>query len=702
MEFLAPLMLLGTVGAAVPIAIHLYGRRRAPVRRFGAIDFLLGTRERVARRLRIRELLLLAVRVAACLAIPLALAKPFVSCAARGPVIERGPQAVVLLVDNSYAMAYRIGGETLLSRAKARAREVLHALGPEADVAVVFAAEGTEPPVELSRDHLRLADQIDDAPLVHRPADVPRAIRASAALLAGSPHIARRIYVFSSLTAGGFPGGEALEGPLPELHYIDVTGGVALPNLAVVAAQAERDPDVGARGVRVTAELANYGPEPVRERSVTLFVGGRPVARGLVSIEPGQTVTKRFSAALPAEGRGADVVVEIDDEGLDLDDRRYLHVELRREVRVLVVDGDPRAVRHEDETFYLETALRPGDRADSALSVTTSTVDDLPRRRLADYDVVFLCNVKPLEPARVAELEAWVRAGGGLFVSVGDHVEPDAYNRIMGPLLPQELRSVKDTAPGVADAAERRRRGERLGRYEARHSIFEVFSSRGDAIRQASFWRFFLVGPTTTVEKRRTLARFESGAPALVEASLGRGRVLLFLSSIDRDWNDLPIYSGYLPLVQQATRYLARAITRETQADRVVGRVHEIGVAPEYRRLEVTSPSGRRTVFEGARLIGRHTVTFTATDEPGVYHVAAAGEEGVLRPRPALQFVVNLDPRGSDTRRVAPERLPAGGSAATDAVAAARAPRRRVELWHGLAAALLVFLFGEALLVRRR
>ena len=89
------------------------------------------------------------MRVGACAAIPLALAKPFVSCAARGPTIARGPQAVALVIDNSFVMAYRLGGETLFGRAKARAKGVLEALGHEADVAVVFAAEGAEPPVDL-------------------------------------------------------------------------------------------------------------------------------------------------------------------------------------------------------------------------------------------------------------------------------------------------------------------------------------------------------------------------------------------------------------------------------------------------------------------------------------------------------------------------------------------------------------------------
>ena len=101
MDFLAPLMLIGLAGAAVPVIIHLIGRRRAPVRKFAAMDFLLGTKRRVARPLRLREFLLLALRVRACPALPLVIAKPFVSCARSGPAVARGPQAVVLVIDST-------------------------------------------------------------------------------------------------------------------------------------------------------------------------------------------------------------------------------------------------------------------------------------------------------------------------------------------------------------------------------------------------------------------------------------------------------------------------------------------------------------------------------------------------------------------------------------------------------------------------
>ncbi|MBT8495218.1 MAG: BatA domain-containing protein, partial [Deltaproteobacteria bacterium] len=162
MSFLAPFMLIALVAVAAPIWIHLFGAKRARRVDFAAVDFLLGTDRKVSRSLRLRELLLLIARIALFLVVPLLVAKPFASCSASGPSVERGPQGAILIIDNGFASRYRIGDETLLDRARIQARRILDELGPEADVQVLFTVDDDSPD-GLSRDHLRLRDRIADA-----------------------------------------------------------------------------------------------------------------------------------------------------------------------------------------------------------------------------------------------------------------------------------------------------------------------------------------------------------------------------------------------------------------------------------------------------------------------------------------------------------------------------------------------------------
>jgi hypothetical protein len=117
-------------------------------------------------------------------------------------------------------------------------------------------------------------------------------------------------------------------------------------------------------------------------------------------------------------------------------------------------------------------------------------------------------------------------------------------------------------------------------------------------------------------------------------------------------------------------------------------------------RLEVRPPDGGRpTVFEGERIAGRSTVRFLGADRPGIYRVLGTDAKGDQRELEELAFAVNLDPRGSDLTPAPPTALPASG---TSAGAAEGAGEHQDELWHAVAAGLLLLLLLESVLVLRR
>jgi hypothetical protein len=126
---------------------------------------------------------------------------------------------------------------------------------------------------------------------------------------------------------------------------------------------------------------------------------------------------------------------------------------------------------------------------------------------------------------------------------------------------------------------------------------------------------------TTEVTSRRVLARYDNGTAALVEADAGKGRLLLFTSSIDRDWDDLPIHPGFVALVQQTVRHLARVSPQGRPRELVVGQQLLLDVAADTVRLEVDRPGGHRAVIEGEALAERRQVRFARTDQPGFYRV---------------------------------------------------------------------------------
>jgi hypothetical protein len=707
MGFLAPLMLVGALGVAVPIAIHLIGRRRARIVKFAALDFLMATKRKTARRLQLRERLLLLVRALVCGVIAIALAKPFTSCDRKGPMVTRGPQAAVIVIDDSFSSGYLVDGKPWLRTAIGEARRVMIQLGPEAEIAIVRTSEGADHPGELTRDHVRVRDQLMALEPSSRPADTTRALSRAAQLLAASSHSRKTVFLFSLLSKNSFHSDEAPWGKDgPQLQTIDLRPD-KIANLAITALRVDPDPGAGSRGMAFDAEVGNFS-ETAATVELQLAIADRVVARGSLQVGPGEKKVKRFLATLPAGTRATDAYVSLSGDALAIDDRRWVHASLRDDVRVLLVDGDPRTVRHDDELFYLQAALRPGDRDDSGTTVRVITPDELsgidPKTRgknapaidIADFDVVVLANVPALPPERVAVLADWVQHGGGIFIAPGDRVDGDAYARTMLPLMPQSLLDPVDVTWG-APAEERDSRALHLVKWEVDHPIFAPFAKDAPLLADAKFFKIALLGPTTATADRNVLARFTNGAAALVEASIGAGRTMLFTSTLDADWNDLPMHPGFLALMQQSVRHLARKHAVGGEADHVVGSSVVLPTG-DLRRLEIRGPPGLGAVFEGDRIAGRSSVRFARTERPGVYRVVGTDQTGATHDRDELAFVVNVDPRGSDLSpapaNAIPESGTGGGSTPTDT-------KRRVELWHALAALILLLLLTEGLLVQR-
>ena len=735
MHLLSPIYAAFLFLGILPILIHLHGRRRAQVRKLPTLLLLRASSRRVAQRTRLRHVLLLLLRVLLLVAIPFLLARPFAETDSDLPVQVSQTQRAVLIFDDSLSMTYKpgpdqkLGSAMLLERGRKLATRIVDALPQGAEAALILGSRGGDAPVgELTSDRTRLYSAISALRPTYRPTDLQSAFKRATQILSTQRGTLRRIYVISDSSAHALDA--SLHAPAEtEVSLVDVRDGQPLPNCAVTDLRAEPAASMGPRAIRVMAELSNFGAEPVKELQVTLLVDGQAVAKGLVDLSPRGQAVKRFIHILPPEkeSRSAQsppesqttqsgglhhLAVRIAPDALEADNERHLRVDVQAVLRVLLLDGDPRNLRRDDEAYYVETALRPGERDDSPLQLTTRTIDE-GLGTLADFDAVVLLNAKAQELSRRGierGLLDYVQRGGGLLIGLGDNVEVDAYNRVLAELLPQPLAVVKTAgalpASGSGEVeSSTQGPGEHIGQLDRRHPLLQPFLSgrSSESLLSASFARYLLLLPTPRSQGQTTvLLSFESGAPALVERSIGSGRVMLFTSTLDRDWNDLAIQPAFLPLLQQMVRHLSRAPLQKAETETLIGQTRDVRLQPGDSRVEVTLPSGKTRLHE--RLSGRKLLQFAETREPGFYRVATAGDTGILRPRPTEHFVVNVDAAESDLQLAPASRLAAlqRPLITSDTSPGGKNPKRRVELWHAMGWMLLLILLGESLLLRQK
>ncbi len=713
LSFLNPALLWGLVAAAIPLAIHLFYRRRPRSVPFPAIDFVMQARRETERRLKLRRVLLFVARTAILAAAALAIARPRLeSPEARAAAGPAGPAATAIVLDTSASMAYRLGGRTLLDRAREDVLEVLSSLAPDEPATVVVcggdATTVAEPP---SFDRMALRRTVAEAVQGQSHSDLTTCVTAAVRAL-GDPAAAassrRRLVVATDLTASAWrldapapvvpmPGGAQR----PEVSLLDAARGERLGNRWVSALVAEPEPAAGSHGYRIAVAVNGEEVEAERDVPLTLRVGTgndeRTAVRSLLELPASGTTRKALAHDFGAGGPAV-VTVALPPDALPGDDALTLVVDVPRDVKVLVVNGAPSAIRHRDAAYFLEAAL-----AGPASPVRPTVVDaeGFARTRLADFDVVMLLDLRAPGP-KAAELSAFVQDGGGLFVAMGDDVDPDRWDAEAKELLPAPLHVVKTAAERGTPGAEGK--AARLAEIDWDHPALRVFTGQArEGLESVRAWRYMLLKPGAKDGGARVLARYDDGATALVESRRGRGRVMLFASTLDPEWSDWTIRTSFLPAMQRIAAWLAGSLDERRSVPGLVGAPRTLELPAGLALAAVVGPDGRERREGAAREAGKDTLPVVTPDRPGLWQVkvrdlATGGE----RIDPALAFAAWPDPRESDTRRLEPSELTAwfGGEAlARVASDGKQAGSRQVPLWSWLLLLAVAAFLAEGLLL---
>src|SRR5947209_18695458 len=140
MTFIHPLLLGGLLLVGIPILLHLTMRQKPKRLPFPAFRFLLQRRRANQRSLRLRHLLLLALRIGLIALMCVALARPRLFSEGLNLSTDR-PRALVMLFDTSPSMEYTVRGKTRLDEARQRAEELIAELPGDSKVAILDSSE---------------------------------------------------------------------------------------------------------------------------------------------------------------------------------------------------------------------------------------------------------------------------------------------------------------------------------------------------------------------------------------------------------------------------------------------------------------------------------------------------------------------------------------------------------------------------------
>ena len=376
------------------------------------------------------------------------------------------------------------------------------------------------------------------------------------------------------------------------------------------------------------------------------------MAQGFFNIEANASETKEFYFSLE-KGKDHTGWVEISEDSLNTDNKRYFAINTSNKLDALLIDGDPKTNIYESETFYLEKALNPGREHASSIKPTICSIHEIKNFNFANFDIVFLCNVETLPLEKIHELDKFVKEGGSVIFSLGNKVDSNYYNNSFGTLLPHRLHTARTFS---SDSPLSEEQPLHLKPTEPIHPALRILSETNmSTLSSVKFYRVFYVDPAL-VGNCKTIISFSDDTPAIIERQVDRGRCVLFTSSLDRDWTDMPVKPFFLPLMQQLCRFSTGNITEEIQNETLVKHDWQSPCPEDINSLEITNPEGTRAVLQPQLINNEKSFLYNDTNLPGIYSVTVDGKP---HPQFPQKFPVNVDTAESNLVKIDQKELAA-------------------------------------------
>lgn len=642
MSFLNAMLLGGGLAFTLPLLIHLLSREKFQSLDWGAMQWLESTEPVNSRSPHWSTWLLLLNRIAIPIFLAACLARPVLT-AFRTPVASEN-SALSIVIDNSLSMKARNPGtgQTAFDQAKqliVAALEYEQARGQLLEVSV-FTTTDTAPVLDTTTVVGRARSVVNELVVVHH-ANLPgKSIRAATNRLRESEAPRHRLLLISDFQSNKWKSAKSEIASLVRPDGL-ATEQTPTPPLEVVLAQvahAASQTNVSIHADVLPTLLPNM-PVLIRARVVglaegaastaTVFVDGQQLRRQRVVGNAGSDVYVEFACQFTETGDHR-VKLQLDCvDSIQDDNTAYLAVRVARAQKVaLLANSNSQPVLD-----FVETALAPyadSGRAQNRFRTQRIATHEVTPTTLSidEYETAILVLGGPLSETASDALLDFVHSGRGLIAFPGADVATDWWNHLAGSSQPlfalRYTGSDKLEAEGLVIASGLPGPLASLGGLKS--SFTQV------RLQQASR----LLPRSSELQESAIPILLTPAGPALVTRAFGKGRVLQFSFSPGREWTNLQVLPGFVPLMQELAVFASQA--ERSRRNVFAGEDFTQPSRDGKRKLEpidVSVPSDGQPASEVIHYSGIYEVadfTDKATREPVLLAAQIPSEESPMEP----------------------------------------------------------------------
>lgn len=529
MVFLNPSFLWLAAAAGIPVIIHLFNLRRPKTVLFSNVAALKEVQRSVTRRLQLKQWLLLAIRILAILALALAFARPVFQSGVQNVAIGTR-SSVILVMDDSWSMTAGDEQGPFWLQGRTTALGILNAYSDLDEFLVL--------PLSLLRQHaafvekeiaVRQAEELRPGGGAGSLAEITGRISA---LFSRAGNADKHLYLISDFQRSTVLS-DSLEQSLDSMpvhfHLIPV-GNRQEKNVYLGEVLVQQQLVQAGSPVEISVEVVNDHPEPVQDLNLRLLMDGITVGTSSVNLGPGQSqvVSLSFTPQKPGWLSGW---VEIDDQPVTFDNKRYFSLEVPERQPILLVQG-------EQPVQYLDLLFQE---VFTSFDVTRISYKQLAGTDFGKFHAIILSAAGQLSQGVHQKLSDFVKNEGGLILIPDEKTGAAPYKGLCEMLnIPAYEKLVIPTQGLSASQA------------DLEHPVFRQLFKPTHDNRQVDapvIFRYYTLGRPVSGTSLPFL-RMRGGIPAIIDHTLYDGQhVFQFTFPLSANATDLPLKSLFPPIM---------------------------------------------------------------------------------------------------------------------------------------------------------
>ena len=544
MTFLNPAVLIGLAAASIPILIHLLNLRKLKTIEFSTLIFLRELQKNKIRRVRLKQLLLLALRVLIILMIVTAFARPTLEGVSIGGTTSAAKTTAVFILDDTFSMSVIDQKGSYFNQAKETVKRLLNQLEEGDDVGLILISGDQDFELSLTTNIGSLAERLNELKISSASGTINSGLIAASDLISQSKNFNKEIYLLTDFQQDRIAIDENITNlnqvlkDQVRLYSLDLAEGlkynIGIDNLQVTTKIFEKD-----KPVRFEATISNYSEQIVNNLVVSLFLGGKRSAQQSINLNPGETKVFQLEGITKQTGY-IDAYVEIEDDDISNDNTRFASVYIPEVVSIVLLSENI------SDTKFIKLALQPAVE-NGNLKITEHNFSKINSLQLISDDLVF--SVGGYRDLSLDNLMDFVSAGGGLAIFPSSVPDLTGLQKLIDKIkLPSPTAVVVDS-DGNTDPVD-------FDKTDFNHPVFQnIFrDDQKKEIESPQINTYYKVSPKG---KGNSLITLLDGSSFLCEYKIGNGKVFMFNVAPVLEWSDFPLKSIFAPLIYKSIYYLS-------------------------------------------------------------------------------------------------------------------------------------------------